>query len=303
MIAYNHKVVFYANGTVHVRKYKNPIKILELTEEEKADKRDKKIESMTERVNMLHDLKDTFPFDENVIDDLKLFDDVLTDDEILRRKQKSQYVSWHYTVSKINEYARSGSWEWFLTFTFSDKELRYDFSECSKKIRKWLSNMRLRYAPDLQYLIVPEQHADGAFHFHGLFARCGSIKFEKAINPHSNQVIKQNNKEVYNLTNFRFGFTTATKVEDTKKVTNYILKYITKDMCNNTFSKRRYFVSNNIPKPVVDLHMINDVDSQSAFLDLHEKYDMTYYKKSVVDDVAYNNEVEYFDFSLKEKEV
>lgn len=300
MIAYNHKVVFYPNGTVHLRKYKRPVVFQELTLEEKTYKSVKKETDMNKKNKELEELKQTFPFDISDIDDLILVDNFLNDDEILKRKQKSEYVSWHYTITKINQYARCGNWKWFLTFTFSDDEVRYDFSECSKKIRQWLSNMKKRYASDLQYLIVPEQHKDGAYHFHGLLTECGSMKFEKAVNPHSGEFIKQNGKQVYNVLNYSFGFTTATKVDDTRKVTNYITKYITKEMCNNTFSKRRYFVSNNIPKPEVQLHMIDENDSQSAYEDLLEKYELTYYNKSAVNEEMFQQEVEYWDFSLKE---
>lgn len=300
MIAYNHKVVFYPNGTVHLRKYKKPVIIQELSVEEKTDKHENKIEYMTEQIETLHELKQTFPFEIEDIDELQLADEFLSEEEIAERKRKSQYNSWRYTVNKINQYARCGFWEWFLTFTFGDDEIRYDYSECSKKIRKWLNHMKNRYAKDLQYLIVPEEHKDGAYHFHGLLANCCNMKFEKAVNPHNRTFIIQNGKQVYNLINYKFGFTTATKVDDTKKVTNYITKYITKEMCNNTFSRRRYFVSNNIPEPEIQLHFIDETDSQSAYEDLLEKYDLTYYNKSSVNEELFQQEVEYWDFSIKE---
>ena len=91
MIAYNHKVVFYPNGTVHLRKYKNPVVIQDLTEEQKADKLEKKLERMAEKSELLHELKETFPFGVEDKEDLKLFDMVYTADEIAKRKKKSEY--------------------------------------------------------------------------------------------------------------------------------------------------------------------------------------------------------------------
>lgn len=72
----------------------------------------------------------------------------------------------------IYDIARSDCWEWFLTYTFEQSKVdRYDYSWCSQKMSDWLKNMR-RVCPDMKYIVVPEQHKDGAWHFHGLFKNC-----------------------------------------------------------------------------------------------------------------------------------
>ena len=41
------------------------------------------------------------------------------------------------TKQKVYQYARSNSWDWFVTFTFSDKKVnRYDYDECTKVLSK-----------------------------------------------------------------------------------------------------------------------------------------------------------------------
>lgn len=155
--------------------------------------------------------------------------------------------------NKIFEYGRCCCWEWFVTFTFSKDKVndRYNYDECSKLIRKWLNNQR-RNAPSLFYLIVPEQHKDGAWHFHGLLSNTGKINFSESGR-------KKRGKIIYNMSKWSYGFTTATKVTDTNAVSKYIGKYITKDLCEATKGKHRYFVSANMDKPETSTFFIDGV--------------------------------------------
>lgn len=166
--------------------------------------------------------------------------------------ERSIYNSVIRTKKTIYDYSRSNSWDWFVTFTFDKEKVtsRYDREELSKKVREWLHNQRKRYAPDLKYIIVHEYHKDGASHFHGLFANCGSMKFEywKTID----------GLAIYNITGFRYGFTTASRVQDSGRSSSYILKYITKELCENVKGKNRYFASNNLDKPKEEVLFLND---------------------------------------------
>ena len=51
---------------------------------------------------------------------------------------------------------------------------------------------------------------------------------------------------IYNIGCFPFGFTTATQVQSSTRVSHYIAKYITKDMFDSIKSKKRYWVSRNV---------------------------------------------------------
>ena len=64
--------------------------------------------------------------------------------------------------------------------------------------------------PDFKYLFVPELHKSKRWHFHGIGVNCDKLKFEKSG-------IVKNGKEIYNISklSFKYGFTTATKIEST----------------------------------------------------------------------------------------
>lgn len=162
-----------------------------------------------------------------------------------KAKEASAYQSKCRTVSSIYDIARSNAWEWFFTFTFSPEKVnRYDYTECSKKFSVWLSNIR-RVCPDMVYLAVPEQHKDGAFHFHGLFSNVDQLTFT-----YSGKLDKKG-RCIYNIGNYRWGFTTATRVDDTCRAASYLCKYVTKDLCAVTSGKKRYWHSRNVKMPEV----------------------------------------------------
>lgn len=176
-------------------------------------------------------------------------------------REESRRRNFNRTKQAVFEYARCGFWEYFVTLTFrSDMVDRYDYDECCRKARKWLNNQRTRYAPDLVYLMVPEQHGDGAWHFHALLGNCGKMKFIDS------GVKDKTGTTIYNMVKWQYGFTTASKVKDLKRVTRYIGKYITKSLCDITPGRQRYFVSNNIPKYDDSVFLV-PLAEQDEFLD------------------------------------
>lgn len=160
-----------------------------------------------------------------------------------------KYVAFKRSKNMIYKLACNNKpWDYFVTFTFnSDKVDRYNFSEVTKKLSKWLNHIKSRTCPDFGYIIVPEKHKDGAWHFHGLFKNCDNLNF-------IDSGIKDNQgRTIYNISNYKFGFTTATKLSDIDKAVSYILKYISKDLFgDNLKGKKRYWRSKNLEMPSVE---------------------------------------------------
>lgn len=211
---------------------------------------DKPIFCNTEYDDMMNEIRKEKSFNQDIQDNkTQKVKRVLSEEEQLENAIRSGKRA----KKKIADYARSNEWDWFLTHTFDNESVdRYDYNACKKKMTKWLNNIRSRYAPNLKYLVVPEQHKDGAWHFHTLLANCGKITFLRATNPHNDLPLSdKKGRPLFNLTNWKYGFTTATRVTNTLGVARYILKYITKSLCENTMGKQRYFVSENLDLPEV----------------------------------------------------
>lgn len=266
--AYNFRVIQYANGSVEIRKYSSPVNAIYTGETaiEPIYKKPKKRESQKEYNPFTDEMERLPTFEES---------------------ERSARNSLNRTKQNIYKYSRQANWEYFITLTFDGTKVdRYDFDICIKKANKWFNNQKSRYAHDLKYLFVPEQHKDGAWHIHGVICDIGEMKLTDsgrvAIGKKSyiRSTKNANYPTIYNLSGWRFGFSTATKVKDKHKVANYITKYLTKDLCECTFGKKRYYKSYNIPEPeekgfIVEPHEYADflqtIENSIGLTLVHEK--------------------------------
>lgn len=215
-------------------------------------------------------------------------------DEITMEREKENHDrsvsnSIKRTKNKVVDYARSNVWEWFVTMTFKDESIRMDYDKCSKVMSFWLNNIQKASNGNMKYIVVPEQHKKGGFHFHALISNAVGIKFEDSgyyatklmVKGYEKKVYlktdKHGGKKVYNIGNYRGGFTTATMIEDTERASSYISKYITKDLVQVTTGKKRYWVSKNLDLPVVTL--LNDNTATLLLRESEIQGNEQYYKK------------------------
>ncbi len=176
--------------------------------------------------------------------------------DIEENKKKSQLESRNRTIQNIYGIARSNKWDLFLTITFNPVLVdSTNYEEVVRKTNNWLRNLKKRVAPNMKYLLIPELHADKKkWHFHGLLADCPELTLIETD-------IVRNGKRVYNLGNWKYGFTEVTYVEDTRRVSSYIVKYITKEVCDVTFGKKRYWASKNCTRPeqVMSVDLVDNI--------------------------------------------
>lgn len=111
---------------------------------------------------------------------------------------------------------------YFVTLTISPESAdRTDYNAILKKLNVWLDN-RVR-GNGLKYVLVPEYHPSDnvSIHFHGFFNDVLKL-VDSGHKTKKSQVI-------YNLPQFKMGFTTAIKITGSYTATcRYILKYIGK---------------------------------------------------------------------------
>ena len=173
----------------------------------------------------------------------------------------------------VYDLARCNEWEYFITFTFNpDKINSFDYDETSKAMSKWIKNNKYRHAPDMRYVIVPELHKSGRYHFHGMFSNMGSIKFvDSGKKDKSDRVI-------FNVGNYKLGFTTATQISSSNATALYIGKYITKELSAEIKYKKRYWRSRNLNEPIVKKSVLDSTERMME-LDLISKCS---WKKEIV---------------------
>ena len=118
----------------------------------------------------------------------------------------------------------------FVTFTYRPDESldKASYEACYERLGVWLSNRVQRAG--LKYVIVPERHRSGDIHFHGIL-NSSALKLVRARGP-SGRALTREGKPLFNLEDWKHGFTTAQIIGsgevDREKVAKYVFKYMGK---------------------------------------------------------------------------
>ncbi len=180
--------------------------------------------------------------------------------------QQERTLKQSYTIKRrIRGYALANDFKWFVTLTIDPKKNdSYDYNHSKKLLLKWCRFMRDTYKK-FDYLIIPEFHKSGAIHFHGLLGNI-SANFVEATHPSNGQLLLRNERQIYNLDDWKYGFTDCEKIIDSEKTASYLTKYITKELMTNKemFRKKRYFNSKGLKKPKIE-YFTSETDDLKNF--------------------------------------
>lgn len=262
---YNSKIIDFG-GSVEVRHYNNSIRLLDDSEkEERKVKRSAGKEPELELNPFSGSLEEFKPWTDKEFEEFK--------------QNRSLVCSLNRTKQAIYSVCRANDWEWFGTLTFDPEKVdSTDYDACVAALHNWLKYIRKTYAPDLKYVLVPELHDDKKkYHFHGPFSNIGSLELVYSG-------IMKHGVKIYNLKQYKKGFTTFSPVQSSQKLASYVTKYITKDLCSVTKGRKRYWCSRNLDKPSVTLE---NFDSEEVLTLLDSLGEVVYAKKLCQ---------EYFDF-------
>lgn len=144
--------------------------------------------------------------------------------------------------AKVRRLALANEFSHFVTFTLDKEKVdRYDPKSIMQQVNRILDNLVRRHG--LKYILVPEQHKDGAYHFHGFIdARhlelvdSGTIRLPDGKQPRRPRSAKQRAEWlaagghiVYNCPWWPLGFSTAlTLYGEYSAAVGYVCKYIGK---------------------------------------------------------------------------
>lgn len=166
----------------------------------------------------------------------------------------------------VHDYILCNSFDLFATITIASD--RHNIQLSKQKLNTWLKNQRDRNGR-FSYVIVPEYHKDQALHFHGVLNNYTG-KLKQSRSSKTGRILTSNGKPVYELSEYRSGFTKVQYIgktsEDRARVGGYIRKYITKDMVS-VFGKKRYWTSQGLKKPIQEDNpaWINDFAPDSVY--------------------------------------
>lgn len=141
--------------------------------------------------------------------------------------------------SKVFELALCNKFTFFCTLTFSQVKVknRYDLESCMKSFCKWLNNYNYRHPEaNVRYLLIPEEHKDGAIHLHGLLsdvpeADTRPFRKDERLPYHIlNELAAGHDVFQWMSYDRKFGYCTLSPIRNSDAVSKYITKYITKEL-------------------------------------------------------------------------
>lgn len=130
----------------------------------------------------------------------------------------------------IQDIALSNNFKYFFTLTYNTKYDRYNFFEIYKHFKKVIRFINESLDIKLSYLVVPEQHKDGAWHLHGFFDE----KVE--------QIFFVNKNGYLSLKYFdSLGYQNIQPIKDLRRASSYVTKYISKNLGKGVQVKKHSF--------------------------------------------------------------
>lgn len=159
----------------------------------------------------------------------------------------------------------------FCTFTYAPDTVadKSSYDDCYAKLAPWLSNRVQR--TDLKYVLVPERHKSGDIHFHSIM-NSSALHLSEARSPKTGRLLKNHGRQVYNVSDWKNGFTTAEIIggtlDDRDAVAKYVFKYMGKQL-GAKIGGRYALIGGKLLRPIYQYG-----DTAEEFLDGRDvKYD------------------------------
>lgn len=142
--------------------------------------------------------------------------------------------------NKIFEYAAANEFDYFLTLTL-DKEKydRHNLSKYIKDLGQMIRDFRKKHNVNIQYLLIPEPHLDGAWHMHGLIKGIPEEHLRRNKNGYLDWEEYSN----------KFGYCSIDIVRSQEAISKYITKYISKALrgdLKREKEKKLYYVTRGL---------------------------------------------------------
>lgn len=147
--------------------------------------------------------------------------------EMLRPSESTPEVRLRNSISRskarILELALCNEFKWFCTFTQSEElRDRFDLKSFRKDFSMFVRNENRTREEKIKYLLIPEQHKNGAWHMHGLLM--GLTKSDLCENEYGYLDWSRYRR--------KFGFFSCSEIKDKTSCSKYITKYISKDFAS-----------------------------------------------------------------------
>jgi hypothetical protein len=158
------------------------------------------------------------------------------------------------TKSTVHEIALCNDWGYMVTLTLDPQKYdRYKLKPFLKDLGKFLNNYNYQRRTSIKYLLIPEEHKDGAWHMHGLFAGIPPEHLSSFIRGVHPQFLIDNGYLNWKAYAERFGFCSFGAIRNAEGCAAYITKYITKQLQHTSIevNSRLFYASKGLKRAEV----------------------------------------------------
>lgn len=212
------------------------------------------------------------------------------------------------TRRTVLELGLCNDWEYFVTITLNP-EIWNRFDDLDKvrlSFGQWVRDLRRRHGFRISYLLIPERHKDGAWHFHGFLSGVPDHELElfkdRALRGiPTPDALRNSDFLFWDRLHKHFGNCSLGRLRCQDAAAFYIVKYVTKDLGRSVSDKCKhmYWASNGLERA----HLHSDLVGFIPFLDqyLVNKYEycstgFTRSDSSVPWDLVMDDIAEYCEF-------
>lgn len=147
-------------------------------------------------------------------------------------------------ISTCRNIALSNEWDYFITLTLDPQKYnRYDLVTFHNDLSKFFKKINRKYNCKIRYLLVPEQHKNGAWHIHGLIADIPTILLDHNKNGFLDFKLYSNN----------FGYCSIDPVISHIAISLYITKHLSKQIYNGVIDRGEhlYYCSRGLNRGIL----------------------------------------------------
>jgi|LGOV01.1.fsa_nt_gb hypothetical protein len=240
------------------------------------------VQASLDRLNALNEL---YGFDSKHLEQKelsKIYNRFLTQEQAkLKPKEfilfKNIVRAMRRSRQELQDTAESNIFNWFITLTFDKNKVGGNEARLNEKVTKdlyikWRRMIKQKF-PSAYYITVPEYHKKGGLHFHilmgGVTAKdlqlqhtdlvCCHWARKKVMSKAQYELEKDKHTlmvtdglTIYNVSGWKLGWSTVTRIASQEATTYYVTKYLTKGGIDIRFhNQKRFYTSHNIIKPII----------------------------------------------------
>lgn len=165
--------------------------------------------------------------------------------------------------NSIVDIALANNFKYFFTLTFKPIFDRFDLSACLNSFRITLKKMNRARGCSIKYLIVPEQHKNGAWHFHGFFT--SDIEKFLYLNDYGYLSIESLDRN---------GFCNIQVIQNKERIASYVTKYVSKNLSKGIKKfNHSFYCSTGLSRGISDIDKLyNNEYFNENFFEFHNDF-------------------------------